>query len=305
LTYSATISYYNPAKKLPHRGAVEFSNTDFHGSAAESRSARPLGAERPGPVLALPFERAQLAECQIDDIRPSEDRVRCRTRRALKKLARSVEDYGQLVPVIVDENMQIVDGHYIWEALKTLGWRDVWIVIVAGRSDAEIRALRLALNRIPEDAAWNDQALRREFKKLIEVGFDLAFTGFEPVEIDHRLEVDVPKFNRLEDDDVPPLLAYTVTTRGDVWLCGDDRLGCGDAKDAAFIDRLLRGERADACIIDPPFNLPVCGFISGKGSQKHHEFVEASGEMSGAEFEGFLIAALRCACWPAARSRRL
>lgn len=77
--------------------------------------------------------------------------------------------------------MQIVDGHYIWEALKTLGWRDVWIVIVAGRSDAEIRALRLALNRIPEDAAWNDQALRREFEKLIEVGFDLAFTGFEPL----------------------------------------------------------------------------------------------------------------------------
>jgi DNA modification methylase len=247
------------------------------------------------PGAASPFFSNSLNSrvVGIDEIRPYENQVRSRTRKSLKKLARSIDRFGQIVPVVVDQQYEVVDGHSVLEALKALGRRDVWVVIVAGRSDAEIRALRLALNRLPEDAAWRDDALRREFQVLMEVGFDLDLSGFAPVEIDHVVEVDVPKLNRLEDDDIPALLPYTVTTRGDVWICGEHRLGCGDAKDAAFIDRLLLGTRADACIIDPPFNLSVRGFISGKGAQSHREFVEASGEMSGAEFENFLTAALR------------
>src|SRR3954451_14554824 len=80
----------------------------------------------------------------IDEIHPSGNRVRSRTSRALKKLARSLDFYGQVLPVVVDDNFEIVDGHSVWEALKSLGCRNVWILIVTGRSEPEMRALRLA-----------------------------------------------------------------------------------------------------------------------------------------------------------------
>src|SRR4051812_23946214 len=142
------------------------------------------------PGAASPFLSNSLNSrvVGIDEIRPYENRVRARTRKALKRLARSIDQFGQIVPVVVDQQYEVVDGHSVLEALKALGRADVWIVIVAGRSDAEIRALRLALNRLPEDAGWNHDALRREFEALIQVGFDLDFTGFAPVEIDHVLE---------------------------------------------------------------------------------------------------------------------
>src|SRR3954463_5571440 len=65
LTYNAETSYCNPSKKLPRRGAIIFQyGSRLHGSTAEKWGARPVGAERSGPVLAVPFERDQLAYCQ-------------------------------------------------------------------------------------------------------------------------------------------------------------------------------------------------------------------------------------------------
>jgi hypothetical protein len=45
--------------------------------------------------------------------------------------------------------------------------------------------------------------------------------------------------------------------------------------------------------IDPPWNLPIEGNVSGLGRVKHREFAMASGETSSAEFAQFLQAAFR------------
>lgn len=79
-----------------------------------------------------------------------------------------------------------------------------------------------------------------------------------------------------------------VSRLGDIWELGRHRLICGDARDAEVMQRLLKNEQADMVFTDPPYNVPIDGHVCGLGSVKHREFAMAAGEMSEAEFTGFL-----------------
>jgi DNA modification methylase len=82
---------------------------------------------------------------------------------------------------------------------------------------------------------------------------------------------------------------------GDLWILGNHRLLCGDARAPSDYQRLLEGQSADVVLTDPPFNVPIDGHVSGLGKVKHQEFAMASGEMSEREFTGFLSTFLGCA----------
>ena len=54
----------------------------------------------------------------------------------------------------------------------------------------------------------------------------------------------------------------------------------------------MDGKKAALVFSDPPYNVPIDGNVCGRGAVHHREFAMASGEMSPAEFIGFLN---RCA----------
>ena len=62
----------------------------------------------------------------------------------------------------VDDNGVIVDGHAVWEELRGLGHTEIQVVVAANCSSAEIHTLRLALNRVAEEAAWDKDKLRTD-----------------------------------------------------------------------------------------------------------------------------------------------
>jgi len=230
----------------------------------------------------------------IDSVVPYGRQLRRHDRRKINKLKKLIGYYGQVVPVIIDANNIIIDGHATWQAMRELGSGDIAAVTVAGRSDSEIKALRLALNRVTAEAAWNNAELRAEFEDLISLSFDLDLTAFDTAEIDHVLDFDLPQANVVEDEEqVPAVQAQAVSVLGDIWNCGDHRLGCGNAHDGDFVARVRSSVMADACFIDPPYNVPIAGFVSGKGRNQHREFVQGVGEMSPDEFTAFLAAALK------------
>ncbi|MBX9738401.1 MAG: hypothetical protein K2X32_15885, partial [Phycisphaerales bacterium] len=68
----------------------------------------------------------------------------------------------------------------------------------------------------------------------------------------------------------------------------DDAVDGGRQSDA----RLLGDQKASLVFVDPPYNVPIEGHVSGKGRARHGEFAMASGEMSEAEFTLFLEKAL-------------
>ncbi len=204
------------------------------------------------------------------------------------KLAASLERFGFVLPILIDPEGRVVAGWGLVLAARRLGLDVMPAVTVMDLSDAELRALRLALNRITDDAGWEPKALALEFSEILELApqIDLEVTGFEMGEIDVLLDGSGAD----EEDDLPDIAdgAALVTRVGDLWILGEHRLHCADALEADSYGRVLGTDKADMMFADPPYNVPIYGHASGLGTIKHPDFVQGSGELSPAEFQSFL-----------------
>lgn len=225
----------------------------------------------------------------IESLRPGETPVRRHPKKQFAKILKSLEAFGQVTPVLATPDGEIIDLELVWRALKANGATHINVIFVADKSPHEIKALRLALNRTALDAVWDDENLRGVLNDLFDNNFDLDLTGFDAPEIDHYLNLDIPKANVEENgSDIPPIEATAISVPGIIWALGDHRIGCGSATDQAFVSRVLNGRSANVCFVDPPYNIKVDGFITGKGRHRHREFIQGAGEMSGDEFFALL-----------------
>ena len=93
-------------------------------------------------------------------------------------------------------------------------------------------------------------------------------------------------------DLVPPVQDHAVSRAGDLWILGDHKLLCADAREPSAYDVLLE-RKARLCFTDPPYNVKIDGHVCGLGSVRHGEFAMASGEMTHGEFAGFLQSIFR------------
>jgi DNA modification methylase len=207
-----------------------------------------------------------------------------------RKLVSLLRRFGQALPILIDETHQIIDGHAVVDALKELGSTDVAAIFVRNRTPEEIRALRLAVNRIAEEAEWDQSNLRDEFRELLELGFDVELTGFDAVEIDMALDIESPTSSNVEEtevEDVEPK-GNAVVIEGDVWRLGAHLVACGNSQDPALLEQLLAARQATIVFTDPPYNVKIDGFVSGLGKTSHRDFAMAAGEMTQDEFRAFL-----------------
>ena len=188
----------------------------------------------------------------------------------------------------------LIDGHALLEAAKALGLSEVPVVRATHLDEAEVKALRLALNRLPALNTWDQAALALEFKELLEIdltlelSFDLSLTGFSHPEIDQLIETSKTPSTGEDADNAVPAIDDTppVSRLGDLWHLADHCILCGDATDEQTYRALLGDERAAMGIHDAPYNVAINGHVSKSG--RHGEFVMASGEMSRSEFTAFL-----------------
>ena len=165
-------------------------------------------------------------------------------------------------------------------------------IVVSHLSETEKRAFVLADNKQALNATWDEEKLLVVLDELkaVDLNFDVELTGFDPVEIDRLVFESRPDTGRDARDDRLPEIGDgpPVTRRGDVWLLGEHKILCADAREPRFYRQLLTGERAELVIADPPYNVPIQGHVGGSGKIRHREFEMAAGEMSAAEFTGFL-----------------
>jgi DNA modification methylase len=198
-------------------------------------------------------------------------------------------------PILVDETGTILAGHGRWEAARRLGMTEVPTVTVSGLSDSDKRAVVIADNRLPEQAVWDFDLLRRHFQDLIKLDFDVELTGFSTGEVD--LLIDGPQQPAAADpaDDLVGLGPEepAVSQFGDVWELGRHRLVCADAQRGETYERLLRGDLAEMMVTDPSYN--VNDHAMGRGKVRPREFPTASGEISGAAFRDLLDRFIRSA----------
>ena len=232
----------------------------------------------------------------VDALKPNPRNARTHSKKQIEQIAKSIDAFGFTVPVIIDETSTLLAGHGRFKAAKLRGLKKIPAIRLHGLSEAKKRALLLADNKIAENAGWDRERLAIELPELtellIEESLDISITGFEPVEID-QLVIDFEENTADPADDIQTdwLSLAPVSRPGDLWQLGPHRLLCGDARQAANLDRLLGDEQAAMAFLDPPYNVRV-GSVVGRGRTKHDEFAMASGEMSRQEFVGFLIETL-------------
>ncbi len=118
--------------------------------------------------------------------------------KAIDKAAAAIAEFGWRQPTVVDQKGVVVVGHTRLAAARKLGHAKVPVHVAEGLSPAQIRAFRLADNRLNQDTAWDEELLSLELAGLD--GFDLALTGFEPGELNALVS---PTGGHTGEDDAP------------------------------------------------------------------------------------------------------
>lgn len=221
----------------------------------------------------------------IDALTPDPRNARTHPRKQIAQIAASIREFGFSNPILIDPEGHLIAGHGRLLAAKELALSEVPVIELAGLTDLQKRALRLADNKIALGAGWDMEILKLELSELSlpDIEIDLGLTGFASGEIDAILAEAVDP-----DDEMIPALPRTPRAQiGDIWQLGEHRIGCGDGRDEAFL-RAIVGEAAsiDAAFLDPPYNVKINGHVNAKG--RHREFAMASGEMTTSAFRDFL-----------------
>ena len=236
--------------------------------------------------------RLAVAYRQVNDLIPDPRNARTHPKRQIDQLWASIKEFGFTNPILIDPEGHIIAGHGRLQAARAMGIAEVPTITLSGLSESQKRALRIADNKIALNAGWDLEILQQELGELasIDVDIDPTLTGFSTGEIDFIL-TSAPD---PDDEVIPPVSATPRTKLGDIWILGEHRVGCGDSRDAKFLQRVI-GDRAlvDAAFLDPPYNVRIGGHAVSAGS--HRAFALASGEMSEGEFRSFLADTLGAA----------
>src|SRR5258705_237446 len=116
----------------------------------------------------------------IDALRLPVRPVQANPKKQVQKAKKFLAQFGQIPLIYAGPDGEILFGEEIWLALKELGVGEVDAIVIHDKSPAELKAIRLALHRIPADGRWNDQNVRIVLEELESVGIDLDLTGFDP-----------------------------------------------------------------------------------------------------------------------------
>jgi ParB-like chromosome segregation protein Spo0J len=117
----------------------------------------------------------------------------------IAEIAGSIREWGWTIPVLVDEDGQIIAGHGRVLAAHQLAIADIPTVVARGWSDAQKRAYTIADNEIAMHATWNKELLRVELADLQAQAFDLEKIGFAPSAALAEAEADeLPQALQLE-----------------------------------------------------------------------------------------------------------
>ena len=173
-----------------------------------------------------------------------------------QKIKRSIEEFGYVDPIIINEDGTIIGGHQRTTVLKDLGYEEVDVVVVDLDKQKE-KALNIALNKITGE--WDELKLKDLLLDLDLGDYDITFTGFEQkdlTELVDSLAVEPETVDdEFDEEEALEQISEPVTRLGDVWILGRHRLMCGDSTSQEDVAMLMNGEMADLIVTDPPYNV--------------------------------------------------
>jgi DNA modification methylase len=243
-------------------------------------------------VLGKPGHRLEISYVPITKLKTPEDNPRDHTPRQIKQIARSMSAFGFISPIVIDPECNVIAGVGRVLAARRLGLTEAPTVSVNHLDEKQLKAFRIADNRLTENSTWNERLLGEQLKFLSdsELDFSIEVTGFEIGEIDVYIEGLTQESEQNDPADALPesTKLIPVTRTGDRWLLDDSVVLCADALNEGSYRELLGDQKAVMAFVDPPYNVPIENNVSGLGAIRHRDFGMACGEMSKQQFTEFL-----------------
>ncbi len=182
---------------------------------------------------------------------PEEERV---------SLKRSLQNFGQAIPIIINTKDEIIGGHQTTEVAIDLGMEKVDVRVVTGLSAKKERVLNIALNRIK--GTWDEEKLANLIATIAASDEnDLMLTGFGSQELDEMIERSKKLLEEDDEDgnidlqEAHDAIKNPETKPGDIIELGDHRIICGDGTNADTYRTLLKQNPVDMIFTDPPYNV--------------------------------------------------
>ena len=107
-----------------------------------------------------------------------ERNARTHSNKQIRKIADSMQRFGFVNPILIDDNNVIIAGHGRVSAAKSLGMTEVPTILLDHLTETERRAYVVADNRLAELAGWDDEILAIELQELsvLDLSFDITVT---------------------------------------------------------------------------------------------------------------------------------
>ena len=125
--------------------------------------------------------RLDIVYRRIAELKPDPANPRRHTKKQVRQIAESIRNFGFNVPVLIDREGRVIAGHGRILACVELGLTEVPTVCLDHLTPQQVRAFRIADNRLTEISTWYDRLLAQQLQELAVHGldFNIEVTGFE------------------------------------------------------------------------------------------------------------------------------
>ncbi len=234
-------------------------------------------------------EKINIIYTNASDLKPAAYNPRAWSDSAASKLTECIKRFGLVDPLIVNsaptrKNI-IIGGHFRFEVAKKLGIKKIPVVYVNIPDIEKEKELNLRLNR--NTGEWDLELLKSfDIKMLLDIGFDDSDLSCI---WDENLSVEDDEFNT---QDELSKIKKVKTKPGYIYKLGSHILGCGDAIDFNFLDRLMDASKIDMVYLDPPYNISL-DYNSGIGGKGKYGGKITKDSKTESEYRKFLLDAIK------------
>ena len=146
-----------------------------------------------------------IVERKLGDVRPYDKNPR-QNDDAVQYVAESIRQFGFKVPIVIDNDGVIIAGHTRWKAAKKLKLETVPCIVAEDLSEEQVKAFRLADNKVAEMAEWDFDLLNEELDNILNI--DMTDFGFEMDDDDLGVVDDAEKGNLSDEFIITPLSVF-------------------------------------------------------------------------------------------------
>jgi DNA modification methylase len=229
--------------------------------------------------------KTQIEHLKLNELIPYAQNARTHSSDQVAQIAASMTEFGFTNPILIAEDNTIIAGHGRLMAAKLLNLATVPTIRLNHLDETQRRALVIADNKIAENAGWDEGLLRQELHVLDDLDFDIDILGFNEDELSNILLIDDAAGGQTDDDAVPETPEKPTSVLGDIWICGDHKVLCGDSTMIDAYQNLMGEELADMVFTDPPYNVNY----ANSAKEKMRGTARAiKNDNLGDEFSGFL-----------------